>query len=76
VQEPNQVAEGIQTVLLCGLNNVADQSTGRNASRGVEKTPVLPAHDKGLYAAFGAVIGELQPAVLQIARQVGPRFQK
>ena len=43
---------------------------------GVEKTPVLPAHDKGLYAAFGAVIGELQPAVLQIARQVGPRFQK
>ena len=39
---------------------------------GVGKEPVLPAHDKGLYTALGTVVRELQPAVLQIAYQIGP----
>ena len=72
VQEPNQIAVGIQVILLCGLNQAVDHSAGLSAGRGVGKEPVLPAYDKGLYAALGTVVGELQPAVLQIAHQVGP----
>ena len=67
MQEPNQIAVGIQVVLLCGLNQAVDHSAGLSAGRGVGKEPVLPAYDKGLYAALGTVVGELQPAVLQIA---------
>ena len=66
VKEPNQVAVGIQVILLCGLNQAVDHSAGLSAGRGVGKEPVLPTYNKGLYAALGTVVGELQPAVLQI----------
>ena len=72
VKEPNQVAVGIQVVLLCGLNQAVDHSAGLGAGRGVGKEPVLPAHDEWLNAALGTVVGEFQPAVLQIAYQIGP----
>src|SRR5699024_4214491 len=72
VQEPNQVAVRVQAILLCSFNQTVDHSAGLGAGGGVGKEPVLPAHDKGLYAALGTVVGELQPAVLQIAYQVGP----
>ena len=72
VQEPNQVAVGIQVILLCGFNQTVDHSAGLGAGGGVGKEPVLPAHDEGLNAALGTVVGELQPAVLQIAHQIGP----
>ena len=67
VQEPNQVAVRIQVILLYGFNQTINHSAGLSASRGVGKEPVLPAYDKGLYAALGTVVGELQPAVLQIS---------
>lgn len=66
VQEPNQVAVGIQVVFLRGLNQAVDHSAGLSAGRGVGKEPVLPARHKGLDAAPNSVDGELQSAVLQI----------
>ena len=61
-----------RVVLLCGLNQAVDHSAGLGAGRGVGKEPVLPAHDEWLNAALGTVVGEFQPAVLQIAYQIGP----
>lgn len=57
VKEPNQVAVGIQVVLLCGFNQTVDYSAGLGAGGGVGKEPILPAHDKGLYTALGTVVG-------------------
>ena len=60
------MVEGL-VVLLCGLNLVVDHGAGLSSGRGIGKEPVLATHDKGLYAALGTVIGELQSPVLQIA---------
>ena len=53
VQKPNQIAVGIQVILLCGFNQTVDHSAGLGAGGGVGKEPVLPAHDEGLCAALG-----------------------
>lgn len=37
VQELNQVAVGIQTIFLCGLNQAIDHSAGLGSGRGVGK---------------------------------------
>ena len=42
----------------------------------MEEEPILLAHYKGLYAALCAVIGQLQPPVLQIAHQIRPLFSQ
>ena len=72
VQEPNQVAVGIHVILLCSFNQTVDHSAGLGAGGGVGKESVLPAHDEWLHVALGTVVRELQPAVLQIAHQIGP----
>lgn len=59
-------------VLLCGLNQVVDHGAGLSSGRGIGKEPVLATHDKGLYDALGTVVRELQPAVFQVTRQIGP----
>ena len=51
IQEPNQVAVGVQVIFFCGFNQAVDHSTGLSAGRGVGKEPVLSAHHKGLCCA-------------------------
>lgn len=47
VQEPNQVAVGIQVILLCGFNQTVDHSAGLSASWGVEKSQFFRPITKG-----------------------------
>lgn len=74
MEKPNQIAVRIQVVLLCGFNQTVNHSAGLGPGRGIGEQPILPAHHKGLYAALGAVVGQLQPAVLQIADEIRPLF--
>lgn len=55
-----------EVIFLCGFSPAVDHRAGLSANRGVGKEPVLPAYDKRLYAALGAVVGKRQPAVLHI----------
>lgn len=56
------------------LNRRLDQAehhgTTRGALRSVRKQEVLPVNDKGLYDSLRTVVGNLQPAIFQIIRQI------
>ena len=43
VQEPNQVAVGIQVILLCGFNQPVDHRAGLGAGEGVGELQPLPS---------------------------------
>ena len=72
LQDPQQIAVRIKAVLLRRFNQAVDHAAGLCAARRVGKQPVLPAHHKGLNAALGTVVAQLQTAILQIPRQVRP----
>ena len=63
-------------VFLRRFNQAVDHGAGLRATRRIGKEPVLPAHHKGLNAALGTVVAQLQTAILQIPRQVRPLLQQ
>ena len=65
-QDPEQVSVWIQAVLFRRFNQAVDQAASPRAARRIGKEPVLPAHHKGLNAALGTVVAQLQTAILQI----------
>ena len=71
-QYPKQVSVGIQTVFLGCFDQAVNHRTGLGSSWGIGKQPILPAHHKRLYAAFGTIVGEFQSAILQASDQVRP----
>ena len=75
-QNPLQVAVRIQAGFLSRFNQTVKDCATLRTARCIAEQKILPAHHKGLYAALGAVVGKLQPAVLQIAHQIGPLLQK
>ena len=66
LQDPQQVSVRIQAVFLRRFNQAVDHAAGLCAARRIGKQPVLPAHHKGLNAALGTVVAQLQTAILQI----------
>ena len=75
-QNPLQVAVRIQAGFLSRFNQTVKDCATLRTARCIAEQKILPAHHKGLYAALGAVVGKLQPTVLQIAHQIGPLLQK
>ena len=76
LQNPEQVSVRIQLVFLCRFHQAVDHSTGPRTTRRIGKQPVLPAHHKGLNAALGTVVAQLQTAILQIPCQIRPLLQQ
>ena len=76
LQDPQQVSVRIQAVFLRRFNQAVDHGAGLRATRRIGKQPVLPAHPKGLNAALGTVVAQLQTAILQIPCQVRPLLQQ
>lgn len=71
-QYPKRVAVGIQAVFLGCFDQAINHRAGLSSSWGIGKQPILPAHHKRLYAAFGTIVGEFQSAILQVSDQVWP----
>lgn len=69
-QHPEKVFVRVQPGFLSRLNQAVNHGAGLGSRRGVGKQPVFPAYHKGLYAALGAVVGDFQPAVLQVADKI------
>ena len=76
LQNPQQITVRIKGILLRRFNQAVDHGAGLRAARRIGKQPVLPAHHKGLNAALGTVVAQLQTAILQIPRQVRPLLQQ
>ena len=76
LQNPKQVSVRVKFVLLCCFNQAVDHRAGLSACRSVGKKPVLPSHNKRLYAALSTVVAQFQSAVFQIAYQVRPLLQQ
>ena len=72
LQNPQQITVRIKAVFLRRFNQAVDHAAGLCAARRVGKQLVLPAHHKGLHAALGTVVAQLQSTILQIPRQVRP----
>lgn len=66
----------IQTSCLRRFHDAKDHSACLGTAGSVRKQPVFPAYYKRLNAAFGTVIAQFQPAILQIAQQIRPLFQQ
>ena len=64
-QDPKQILIRIQAVLLRRFNQAVDHAAGLRATSCIGKQPVLSAHHEGLDAALGAVVAQLQTAILQ-----------
>ena len=75
-QNPQQIAVWIQAVLLRRFNQAVDYAAGPRTTGCIGKQPVLPAHYKGLNAALGTVVAQLQTAILQIPCQIRPLLQQ
>ena len=75
-QNPKQVLVRVQAVFLRRFNQAVDHAAGLSAARRVGKQPVLPARHKGLNAALGTVVAQLQTAILQIPCQIRPLLQQ
>jgi len=69
-QRPERIAVRIQPGLLGRLDQAVDYRAALGAQWGVGKQEVLPSNHKGFDAAFGPVVAQLQPPILQIADQV------
>ena len=76
LQDPEQIAVRIQAVFLRRFNQTVDHGAGLRATGRIGKEPVLPTHHKGLNAALGTVVAQLQTAILQIPCQVWPLLQQ
>ena len=76
LQNPQQITVRIKGILLRRFNQAVDHGAGLCAAQRIGKQPVLPAHHKGLNAALGAVVAQLQTAILQIPRQIRPLLQQ
>lgn len=72
LQNPGQIAKRIQAGLLSRLDQAVDHRTGPGAQRSIGKEEVLSANYKGLDAALGPVVAQLQPSILQIPQEIGP----
>ena len=72
LQDPGQVAAGIKMVFLCRLNQAEQNRAALRAIRGIGEQEVFAGDYKGLNAALGAVIAELNAAVFQIGGQRRP----
>ena len=76
LQDPKQISIWIQAVFLRRFHQTVDHCTGLRATGCIGKQPVLSAHHEGLDAALGAVVAQLQTAILQIPCQVRPLLQQ
>ena len=76
LQNPQQITVRIKAILLRRFNQTVDHGDGLRATRRVGKEPVFHAHHKGLNAALGTVVAQLQTAILQIPCQVWPLLQQ
>lgn len=65
LQNPQQITVRIKAILLRRFNQAVDHGAGLRATGRIGKEPVLPAHHKGLNAALGTVVAQLQTAILQ-----------
>ena len=74
-QDPKQITVRIKAVLLRRFNQTVDHGAGLCATGCIGKQPVLPAHHKGLNAALGTIVAQLQTAILQIPCQVRPLLE-
>ena len=72
LQNPGQIAKGIQSRFLSRLDQAVDHRAGLGAQRGIGKQEVLAADHERLDAALGPVVAQLQPAILQITDQIRP----
>ena len=66
LQNPKKVFVRVKFVFLRRFNQTVDHAAGLCAARRIGKQPVLPAHHKGLDAALGTVVAQLQTAILQV----------
>ena len=76
LQNPKKVFVRVKFVFLRRFNQTVGHGAGLRATGRIGKEPVLPAHHKGLNAALGTVVAQLQTAILQIPRQVRPLLQQ
>ena len=76
LQNPQQITVRIKAILLRRFNQTVDHGAGLRATQRIGKEPVLPAHHKGLNAALGTVVAQLQTAILQIPCQIRPLLQQ
>ena len=70
LHQPGQVIVRLQAVLNRRLDQAEHDRTAGSSFRGVGKQEILSVNDEGLNASLRPVIGDLQPAVLQIIGQV------
>ena len=76
LQNPKKVFVRVKFVFLRRFNQAIDHGAGLRATGRIGKEPVLSAHHEGLDAALGAVVAQLQTAILQIPCQVRPLLQQ
>lgn len=62
----------IQPVFFSCFHNTVDYRTGTGATWSVGKKPGFPSHDKRFYGALCPVVVELQPAIFQKTKKLGP----
>ena len=76
LQDPKKVFVRVKFVFLRRFNQTVDHGAGLCTTGRIGKEPVLPAHHKGLNAALGTVVAQLQTAILQIPCQVRPLLRQ
>ena len=72
LQDPGEIAARIKMVFLCRLNQAEQDCAALGPICGIGEQEVLAGDYKGLNAALGAVIAELNAAVFQIGGQRRP----
>ena len=70
LQNPKKVFVRVKFVFLRRFNQTVDHGAGLCTTGRIGTEPVLPAHHKGLNAALGTVVAQLQTAILQINRNI------
>ena len=76
LQNPQQITVRIKAILLRRFNQAINHAASLCAAGCIGKQPVLPAHHKGLNAALGTVVAQIQTAILQIPCQIWPLLQQ
>ena len=76
LQNPQQITVRIKAILLRRFNQAVNHAAGLCTTGRIGKQPVLPAHYKGLNAALGTVVAQLQTAILQTPCQILALFSE
>ena len=72
MEEESQVLEWVEAIVFGGFDDGKDNGAGSGPGGGVGKEEVFAVDDKWFDGALGAVVGDFETAVKQVALKIHP----